>query len=229
MKTPILLALACSMTASAQAQSLLRPRDSAPPAPPATGEYVAPSEALRATSMMYIDPPKPRQYALHDQITIIIEESSNTQSNQTLETKKDSKLDATLKKFPSLKDLIEGELRPGDSNPITSVGYDDKSNFKGEGKFSRNDKFSAKITASVIDVKPNGSMVLEARKTITTNNETQVIVLSGVCRKEDVTNANTVLSSQLADLNVVKRSTGDVDEGAKKGWITRFFDAVFDF
>ncbi|QOJ01778.1 MAG: flagellar basal body L-ring protein FlgH [Phycisphaeraceae bacterium] len=222
-------ALAAALTlallaAPALGQSLLRPRDPAPAPAAAPG-----GEQVRVVSMMFIDKPKPRDFALYDQVTIVIEENSRTQSSQTLETKKDSKLDAALKKFPSLKDLIEGELRTGDSSPIAEVGFDDKQKFKGEGKFSRSDRFSAKITARVIDVKPNGTLVLEARKTIITNKEAQTLVLAGVCRKEDVTNANTVLSSQLADLTVVQQNAGDVNDGAEKGWITRFFDSVFGF
>jgi flagellar L-ring protein precursor FlgH len=81
----------------------------------------------------------------------------------------------------------------------------------------------------VIDVKPNNTLVIEARKTIQTNDEIKVLVLSGVCRRDDVTNANTVLSSQLADLTIIQTTEGELRDGSKKGWITGLFEAIFNF
>jgi flagellar L-ring protein precursor FlgH len=81
----------------------------------------------------------------------------------------------------------------------------------------------------VIDVKPNGILVLEARKTIQKNEEHQSIVLSGQCRTEDVTNANSVLSSQLAELTLISKQEGQVKDAATKGWIPRIIEALFAF
>ena len=60
----------------------------------------------------------------------------------------------------------------------------------GKGNYTRNDSFSMKIQAEIIDVKPNGTLTIEARKTIDKNGETQSTVLSGVCRIADITQNN---------------------------------------
>lgn len=229
MRVSIMLMLAAAGTASAQ--SLFRPVDEiAPPLTNTDGSpMTAPNEELRATSMMYIAPPKPRKFEVHQQVMILIDENSQSTSKESLETKKDMKQDASLNKFPSLKDLIEGELRTGNSSPIVQYGVADKSNYKGEGTYQRDDRFVAKISATVIDVKPNGILVIEARKSIMTNGETKTLVLSGTCRREDVTGSNTVLSSQLADLTIVQDTSGELRDAADKGWITRVLEAVFSF
>lgn len=216
---------------TASAQSLFRVPQQAPQAQLAAdgSPMMPPNENLKAASMMYIEPPKPRKFEIHQQIMILIDESSQATSKESLETKKDMQIDAALKKFPSLKDLIEGELKTGDRSVTAEVGASDKQKYKGEGTYQRNDRFTAKISASVIDVKPNGLLVIEARKSITTNGETKTIVLSGMCRREDVTNANTVLSSQLADLNIVQNTEGELRDSSDKGWITRVLEAVFSF
>lgn len=216
---------------SAQGQSLFRPRDEAPP--PVSNDpnapRVPPNEDLRASSMMYIDPPKPRQFGLHEQVMILIDENSQQTSNESLQTKKDFKLDSSIKTLPSLKDFLEGELRTGDRNPIVTAGAEDKRDFKGDGTYSRSDKFTARIAATIIDVKPNGLLVLEARKTIATNGETKTLVLAGSCRREDVTTSNTVLSSQLADLTITQNTEGELRDASSKGWISRVLEAIFDF
>jgi flagellar L-ring protein precursor FlgH len=71
--------------------------------------------------------------------------------------------------------------------------------------------------------------VLEARRTVTKDDEVQTVVLSGMCRREDVTNANSVLSSQLADMTLTVSNEGELNQANKPGWITRAFRTVFDF
>ena len=122
-----------------------------------------------------------------------------------------------------------GQLQTAAGSPLTALSTADQQKFKGDGTYTRNDRFTAKVTATVIDVKPNGTLVIEARRTITTNGETKTIVLSGSCRREDVTNANTVLSSQLANLTLIQNTEGDLKDNASKGWITRVLEAVFSF
>lgn len=219
------------MAGAAHGQSLFRVAREAPTIERDTNgnPLMPPNEELRWSSMMYIEPPKPRKFEIHQQVMILIDENSQTSSKESLETKKDMSIDASLKKFPSLKDLIEGELRTGQSSPVVEVGAADKQKYKGEGTYSRNDRFTAKITAKVIDVKPNGLLVLEARKTISTNGEIKTIVLSGTCRREDVTSSNTVLSSQLADLAIAQNTEGELRDSSDKGWITRVLEAVFSF
>jgi flagellar L-ring protein FlgH len=188
-----------------------------------------PYAPLRATSLMYVDVPEPRQFEVHDQITVIIDESSTAESKQSLDTQKDYDLSAAVAEFPDLMELLELRLEEGDRSNLASLGIESSQDFQGEGKAKRSDRFVARITAEIIDVKPNGTLVLEARKSISQGRESKTIVLSGTCRQEDVTDANTVSSSQLANLNVVQTTEGEVDRASKKGLIPRVLEAIFNF
>lgn len=215
------------MAGEASGQSLLRREP--PPAPvDAKGEPDA-NGPLKTMSLYAVEPPKPRTIEVHDKVTIIISETSKQTSEQKLDSKKDSSLSIALKKFPDLAKLLEAELTNGDSSPIAEAAASAGSKFKGDGKYERSDRFSDKITATVIDVKPNGVLVLEARRVIQKDKEIQNVVLSGECRREDVTDGNTVLSSQLADLALVVHNEGQVKDTATKGLLTRLFEAVFNF
>lgn len=184
---------------------------------------------LRQVSMIAVEVPKPREFAVHDLVTIIIDESSRSSSEQTLDTKKESSADVGLNAMLSPRDLLELQLRQGNLSNLSLLDFDTEREFKGEGEYERTDRFSARITAEVIDVKPNGTLVLEARKEIVRDEEATTIVLSGICRREDITGSNTILSSQLADLQVVQNNSGKVKDAAKKGLFTNIFDAVFNF
>ncbi|HRJ51059.1 MAG: flagellar basal body L-ring protein FlgH [Phycisphaeraceae bacterium] len=211
---------------AAAGQSLFRRSGEMPVAPDGNPD---PNAHLRAASLTYSEPPPPRIVQINDLVTIIIDETSKQKSEQTLDTKKNYDFEAVLEKFPSLRKLIDGELATGNSEPVVEMGIGSKNKFKGEGTFERTDRFSARIQAKVIDVKPNGVLVLEARKVVETGEEKQTIILSGSCRKEDVTNANTVLSTQLAELAISTQQEGEVRNSATKGLIPRLFEAIFNF
>jgi flagellar L-ring protein FlgH len=178
---------------------------------------------------MLVEAPQPKTYAVHDKVTIIIAESSSQTSQQKLDAKKDASLKAAVNKFPDLAMFLEGNLTNLGTGVIASADVSGSRNFKGDGKFERTDKFQDKIQATVIDVKPNGVLVLEARKTVGQDREIRTLVLSGECRREDVTDNNSVLSSQLAELTILAHTEGDIKDTASKGFLTRVIEGVFNF
>jgi flagellar L-ring protein FlgH len=227
MRTSAIIVVAgLALTSRAPGQVMLT--GSAPVAVDATGkpDTLAP---LRSVSLLMVEPPKPRVYSIHDKVTIIISEASTQTSEQTLDTKKDVTLKGGVNRFPNLADLLEGQFTSSTGSPITGLDISSNNQFKGEGTYDRKDRFSDRVTATVIDVKPNGVLVIEAKRTIKKDEEEQTLVLSGECRREDVTQNNTVLSSQLAELTLISKNTGRVKESATKGWIPRIIEAVFNF
>ncbi len=81
----------------------------------------------------------------------------------------------------------------------------------------------------MLDVKPNGTLVLEGRKQITTDDEYQRFLVTGICRAEDVSADNTVLSTQIADFNLRKTHKGNVRNATKKGFIPKLLDVINPF
>lgn len=224
--------LACGIAvavpaAMCSAQSLLREQPKEAP----LDENGEPDQnkPIREMSLTLVENPKPKTFEINDIVSIIVSETSKSTSQSKLDTKTDSSISAELKKFPDIMKFLQGELTDGGSNPVAGVGVSGNDKFKGDGKYERSDKFTDRISAKVIDVKPNGTLVLEARRIVTKDKETQVFVLAGECRREDVTSSNTILSNQLAELTMKVENYGDVKDAAEKGPITRFFEAVFDF
>lgn len=206
-----------------------------PASAPERGQDDANAAARRAAaqlegySLIVVVPPKPKTFQKHDHIEIIINETSQQKFEQNLKADKKYNITAALKKFPSLQSFFEGQIRNGDSQAIAELDVGSNQKYEGDGEFERKDKFTARISAEVIDVKPNGDLVLEARKLVDSNGETTTMVLSGICRGEDVTRSNTIQSSQLADMILKVQNEGDVKDAARKGWIPKILEAVFNF
>lgn len=195
----------------------------------ATQAPAQPTILLDEVSMHYIKEPDVRVIKKHDIITIIIDENSSTTSSQKLETEKASNSSANINALVNWLQLLELRIEQGGITDTDLIDLSTSRDFAGEGDYERRDRFTARISAKVLEVKPNGTLVLEATKRIARDTETSVLVLSGLAREEDITQQNTILSSQLADLNLILENEGDLKEAAEKGLITRVLDSVFAF
>jgi flagellar L-ring protein precursor FlgH len=80
------------------------------------------------------------------------------------------------------------------------------------------------ISAEVVDIRPNGNLVVEAHKKVQDNEDVWDQAISGVIRPQDVLPNNTVLSENVAELMINKREVGHVRDGYRRGWLTRLYD-----
>ncbi len=184
-----------------------------------------PNEVLLATALIAVEAPKPRKIKVHDRITIIIREEKRSTSDSDLKREKKWEIEAELKEWIRLNEahkLIPQVFPAG--NPAIDLKYDDK--YEGKGQVGRKDTLVTRVTATVIDVKPNGDLVLEAKKDIKVDEDRQVIKLTGICRSDDVTVQNTVLSTQLADAKIDIQHSGPTRDATRRGWLARIWDFI---
>lgn len=225
--TLMIAAAAVAIAVSCDAQSLYTPGNVGVPTNQ-RGEP-EPAASLVGYSMLVITPPPPREIQRHDLITIIVNQASQARREQTLETEKEYDAEVRLAQFLQLNRLLELRLDPGALATDDLLDLRANNEFTGEGTYERRDRLTTRVQAEVIDVKPNGNLVLEARTRMQTDEEVQEFVLSGVCRTDDVTLQNTVQSTQLHNLTIAVRNEGEVRRSAKKGFIPRALEAIFAF
>lgn len=176
-----------------------------------------------------VPPPVPKTIQKHDLVQIIIREESESKHEGTTELKKKYELQAAIDEWIRFN-LENVALSGGGINGTApSIKLNGNSNFKGEGSAERSDSITARIQAEVIDVKPNGTLVLQARKKLKTDDDELTLILSGVCRVEDVTADNTVLSTQLYDMELRKLTKGGVTQATKRGWALKLLDFLNPF
>lgn len=186
---------------------------------------------LRDMSMFAVKPPEPRTFLKHDLVQIIVRETSRAKSTHDLETTKEYTLEGAITAFPrfNLGDLLDFQVDAGRTTGLPRVGVDFTNEFTGEGDYQRRDDLTARLTAEVIEILPNGNLVLEARTFIKNDEEEMSIKVTGICRPDDISPANTILSNQIHDLHIEKMHEGELKKASEKGIIARVLDAIFAF
>jgi len=192
----------------------------------ATGEQPLPGKGPQV-SFFDVPAPEPRVMKKHDLVTIIVREESEFRSEGTTDLKREADLDVKIEQFIKLA-LGEG-LGQAVGQTTPEIKMSGERTFKGEGSIDRSDRFVTRITAEVVDVKPNGTLILQARSRIKTDDEESLLVLAGTCRAEDVTADNSVLSTQLFDKELTKSHKGAVRDSTKRGWFTKLLDVLNPF
>ena len=226
------MVVACGGTALAQV--LVEQPQPAASGPARPGELPVATDgapSIGDVSLFAVRPPEPRAFNENDLVTIIISERTKTDRKHDFDTAKDVSLGGEVSSSIDLLKLLETRLQQGrtsdDDLPMWEAELDKE--FDAKTKFKRDDTVTARVTARVVEVKPNGTLLLEARTTVRTDYEEEIITLAGVCRTEDITVANTVQSNQMFDLSLDIQHVGDIRDGSEKGVITRAMDVIFNY
>ncbi len=158
---------------------------------------------------------------INDVVTIRVLESTIANASADAKTSKDSSMSAG---FPNLFG-IENKIK----ELPNLVDGKSSSSFEGAGSTSRSSNLRTSVTARVVDVLPNGYLVIEGVREVRLNNESQIVTIAGVVRPEDISPANEVLSSDIAQMSVRVQGKGLVSQPTNPGWLYRILSGIMPF
>jgi flagellar L-ring protein precursor FlgH len=187
---------------------------------------LAAAAQLPAQSLWNPDRPSPSLFsdttarASGDVLTIIISEQQTVKNKEETELAKTTSLDAALTNF---------DILPNAFNPLPAVAGESDRQFDGEAKYDKQGNFETRLSVIVIDVQPNGNLVVEGRRRIVIDRETKCIRVTGIVRPYDVTTANTIYSWQVANASVAYEGTGPLTRSTNRGFLGELLDLVWPF
>ena len=111
--------------------------------------------------------------------------------------------------------------------PIFTTSLNGKDSFDGEGSSTQGNSFTGSLTVTVVDVQPNGNLVVQGDKTLKLNQGDEFVHLSGIVRRADIATDNTVTSDRVADAHISYSGKGVIDASNRMGWLARFFNSAF--
>jgi flagellar L-ring protein precursor FlgH len=185
---------------------------------------------LENSSFMYQQLPpesRPRQLQKHDIITVVVDVRSRFLSEGDGQARKTQSLTAVLADWIKLDN---GHLKPApqsDGDP-TIAGTLNSQN-RAQSDLELRDSLAFRMAAEIVDIQPNGNLVIEGHQTVRNNEEQWRISLTGVVRREAIQPDRTVSSDAIYDFNVDKEEVGQVRDGYARGWFARWYDRYKPF
>lgn len=152
---------------------------------------------------------------------ITVQVNEETVANRT--SSKTSSTNATL------NHSIDSVVLPGifdsanETLPSIDLGAPGET-FNGSGSLSDSNLLQSKIAVMVVDVQPNGNLVIEGARKVKSSGEAQYLVVRGIVRGDDVLANNTVVSENVLNASIELFSEGDLKNAQTKGWIQRLVD-----
>lgn len=111
----------------------------------------------------------------------------------------------------------------------TTLTATDKNDFSGKGQNTSTNDFTGTITVTVIEVFPNGNLLVSGEKQIGLKEGEEFIRFSGVVNPNNITSANVVTSTQVADARIEYKANGFLESAQVMGWLGRFFLSFLPF
>jgi flagellar L-ring protein precursor FlgH len=146
-----------------------------------------------------------RALRVGDVLTVLVLENASASTSADTSTEKSA-------------GLALGVTGPSTSKSATA---DLSEQFNGKGRIQRSGKLLAQLTVSVVGLAPNGDLMIAGEQQIEVNEETQHIRLAGRVRPADVSEANAVLSSRIADAKITYVGEGILGEKQRPGILSR--------
>ncbi|MBI4522648.1 MAG: flagellar basal body L-ring protein FlgH [Deltaproteobacteria bacterium] len=165
-----------------------------------------------------------KAFRMGDILTIEIVENATASNTADTDLSRKSSLTASLENFFGKKKFL-GLFKTGQE----IIKSEAENSHVGAGATSRKGEVTARISALVKRVLPNGNLVVEASRTLVVNQEEQFITLTGIVRPEDISRENVVFSTQVADATITITGTGVVADKQRSGWGAWIFDWVWPF
>lgn len=182
---------------------------------------------LAGASWTYSPPPPQRSFRIQDIVTIRVDELARMRADGAAETRKNTLYDAILRDWVSFRG---GRLTTGqEPNGDPRVNVQSNQLYRADAAIESRESLTFSVAARVVDIQPNGNLVLEANKTIWMNDNSWETSLSGICRAQDIAPDNVILSRDLLDLQIRKKEKGQLRDGYKRGWLTRWIDEFNPF
>ena len=158
----------------------------------------------------------------HDLISVVVSESLAAETDGTVKNSRASSANS------GISGLI-GALHAG--NALQNlIAQKSSSALNAQGASATNSSLSTTLGGQVVEVLPNGMLVIEAARQVEFSQQTQTIVLRGLVRPEDISQQNQVLSTAISSLELQVRGKGIIDDSThRQNALVRFIEKILVF
>lgn len=143
-----------------------------------------------------------------DILTVQIAIDDAAQTSNTSSSSRTSSAKAGISNFFGLENSL-GRVFPAGFDPANAINTGSGTTSAGAGAVVRKEKINLTVAAIVTQVLPNGNLVISGTQEVQTNNEVRHLQVDGIVRPEDITSANTINHTQIAQARIEYGGRGD--------------------
>jgi len=153
-----------------------------------------------------------------DLITVILSENTSANKSAVTNTAKENTL-----AMPAPTIFGRGITYKG--KDILSGSINSSNAFVGSGNSSQSNSLDGRITVTVSQVLPNGYLMVQGEKRMTLNQGSEHVRFSGIVRPADIRSDNTILSTSVANAQIIYAGKGVLADANNQGWLGKFFSS----
>ncbi|MEM9169260.1 MAG: flagellar basal body L-ring protein FlgH [Pseudomonadota bacterium] len=213
------------------------PRGTGPPAAPGRGAFAraqsAPvSDTIAAGSLWRSGPTSlfgdRRARGLGDIVTVVVEFQEEAQIDNRTNRQHQASEELSVPGLFGVPTLASRVL-PGGASLDPAVDAQSTSTTNGVGTIQRQDRLALRVAATVVDVLPNGHLVIAGSQEVRVNNELRDLQVGGIIRLEDISRQNTITYEKIADARVLYGGRGTLSNIQQPRYGQRALDALLPF
>jgi flagellar L-ring protein FlgH len=168
-----------------------------------------------------------RAVRVGDLVVVRIDEHADATNGSTTNLRRESNHEMGVSSVMGLLPALRAAYPELD--PTRLLAFASRTTFQGDGRTARNGELSGSVAVRVVREMPNGDLFLEGTKVVRVNNEQYHLYVSGLVRRADIAQDNSVPSSRMADAQIEFSGEGDVADTNHRGWLLRLLDVINPF
>lgn len=150
-----------------------------------------------------------RAQSLGDILTVVIDIEDEASISNSSNRGRSGSDDVSIQNFLGLPSVVERYL-PGGATLNPAVTASSTSNAQGSGSVTRNEAITLRVAATVVDVLPNGHLVVRGNQEVRVNYELRDLQIAGIVRPEDISRRNEITYDKIAGARISYGGRGHI-------------------
>ena len=163
-----------------------------------------------------------------DILTVLVTINDQAQMQNETKRSRQNSDDANLTNFFGYESHLHNWL-PTAVDPAKLVGMGSDTSNDGKGSIGRQEQISLRVAATIIQVLPNGNLVLQGKQQVTVNFDRRDLNITGVIRPQDIASDNTVTYDEIAEARIEYGGKGEITDVQQPRYGEQLFDILMPF
>jgi flagellar L-ring protein FlgH len=163
-----------------------------------------------------------------DIITVLVTINDQAQlQNETKRSRQNSD-DANLTNFLGFESHLQNWL-PKAVDPASLISMGSDTSNDGKGSINRQEQISLQLAATIVQVLPNGNLVIQGKQQVTVNFDLRELTITGIIRPQDIDSTNSISYNQIAEARIEYGGKGQVQDVQQPRYGEQLFDILMPF